>query len=209
MSVCAERRDAAGASRAESSAWSARCTAAGSRRQPKVTPCSSGSSPTARASRDEHARRERDVVRRAVHDRAETEPVREREPGADRVPEPGLHRHERSARPQQPRRLLEHRRERPLVHDVVEHEPVQDDVEGARLVGQLARPAGHAVVELAALDAARRSSPRRGPRRSCGTRARGNRCRPGCQPQPTDSTSPPRSGRRRSSSARSRRISWS
>ena len=38
---------------------------------------------------------------------------------------------------------------------------------------------------------------------------RGNRWRPGCQPQPTDSTSPPASPSRRSSSARSRRCSWS
>ncbi len=101
---------------------------------------------------DEQARGERHVVGRAVHQRAEPGAVGELEPRADRVPQPGLDRHQRATRAEQPRRLLEAGAERPLEGDVVEHEAVQDHVERGGLEGQLARPALGAGVELARLE---------------------------------------------------------
>ena len=97
------------------------------------------------------ARGDRDVVGRAVHGRPEAEAVGQLESRSHRVPEPGLDRHERAAGAEQALGLDEERRQRPLVDHVVEHEPVEHDVEGLRLVGQLARPGDDAVVELARL----------------------------------------------------------
>jgi hypothetical protein len=76
-------------------------------------------------------------------------PVGEREPRADGVPGAGLDRHEGAARAQKPGSLVEHRLKRPLVGDVMEDEPIEDDIEGARRVWQLAGPPHASCVELA------------------------------------------------------------
>ena len=61
------------------------------------------------------------------------------------MPQTGLDRDHRAARLQQTRRLGEARRERALVGDVVEHEPVEDHVERRR---REVEPAGVAEVDL-------------------------------------------------------------
>ena len=59
-------------------------------------------------------------------------PVGDRKPESDRMPESRLDRDHRAAGPQQVGRLGEARRERALVGDVVEHQPVQDHIERRR-----------------------------------------------------------------------------
>ena len=149
MSVCPN-----GASRgrepAGSSAWSSRCAGAGRRRQPKVTACSSGSSPASRAwltSLRGEIGMSSGVPCTAGRARSGW-PARVPLPPDARAPAPPPRARRRA---QQALRLDEQRRQRPLVDHVVEHEPVEHDVERLRVVGQLARPADHAVVEFARL----------------------------------------------------------
>ena len=96
----------------------------------------------------------------------------------------------------------------------MQHQPVEHHVERARLQPQLARAAGEAGVQdavghqrvgLGGLQLHAGHAPR----------GAGNMCRPGFQPQPTESTSPPASGSRRpgwppraGASARSAPPSW-
>lgn len=102
---------------------------------------------------DEPARRQRDVVGCAVHADPEAGAVGDGKRGADRVVEVRLDGDERAARAQEPRSLGERRLEWAVVGDVVQDEPVQDDVEGR--VGQhveRARRADHALVGVALAD---------------------------------------------------------
>jgi len=98
---------------------------------------------------DETARRQRDVVGGAVDPDAEAGAVGERQRRADRVKQVGLDRHERAPGTQQAARLGDARRERAAVGDVMQHEPVQDDVE--RCVGQLVELPGGALQPLVGL----------------------------------------------------------